>query len=345
MKFPFGRDNPGASRLALALALVAMILLSVHRSTAAQALRPEIDGFIADMAAKHQFDAQTLRALFAKVQPRPNILRIMAAPSTARPWYEFRPRYVENRRIEGGVKFWTQHAATLARARLQFGVPEEIIVATIGIETLYGQQIGKVKVLEALTTLAFDYPRRAEFFRGELEAYLLLAREQAWDLAEIRGSYAGAMGLPQFLPSSYRQYAVDFDNDGTRHLWGDPADAIGSVANYYRSFGWETGAIPAVPVSLDERAMATLDTTEIMPQMTVGEYIQAGVTPLAPVPPESKAALIKLDTEAGPQYWFGLQNFYVITRYNRSVNYAMAVFELAREIQQRRASSAIGVGE
>jgi membrane-bound lytic murein transglycosylase B len=315
-------------------------------ASAAQApLRPEIDEFIAGMEARHQFDGEVLRALFAKVQPRPNILRLMSAPSTARPWYEFRPRYVESRRIEGGVKFWAENAATLARARLRYGVPEEIIVATIGIETLYGRQIGSVKVLDALTTLAFDYPRRAEFFRGELEAYLLLGRELAWDLSAVRGSYAGALGLPQFLPSSYQKYAVDFDNDGTRNLWGDPADAIGSVANYYRSYGWEEGAIPAVPASLDENALSALDANEILPRLTVAEYMQAGATPLQPVPSDAKAALIKLETESGPQYWFGLQNFYVITRYNRSVNYAMAVYELAREIRQQREAGTALLGE
>ena len=319
-----------------------MTLPVAPAACAAQApLRPEVDAFIADMAERHQFDRAALRALFAKVQPRPNILRIMSAPSTARPWHDFRPRYVEPRRIEGGVRFWAENAAALARARAKFGVPEEIIVATIGIETLYGRQIGNVKVLDALTTLAFDYPRRADFFRGELEAYLLLAREQAWDTADIRGSYAGAMGLPQFLPSSYRKYAIDFDDDGARHLWGDAADAIGSVANYYRMFGWEEGGTTAVAVALDEKAESELDTTDILPGRTVAEFMQAGVTPLAPAPPGAKAALLKLETEAGPRYWLGLQNFYVITRYNRSVNYAMAVCELAREIAELRNAAEI----
>jgi len=326
--------------------LITMMLAVAPDASAGQTpMRPEIESFIADMAEKHQFDAQALRALFSKVQPRPNILRIMSAPATALPWHEFRPGYVNGRRIEGGVKFWTENAATLARARLQYGVPEEIIVATIGIETLYGRQMGRVKVLDALTTLAFDDPRRAEFFRGELEAFLLLGREQAWDLADVRGSYAGALGLPQFLPSSYRKYAVDFDNDGVRNLWGDPADAIGSVANYYRSYGWEDGAIAVVPASLDEKALSALDATQVVPQRTVGEYIEAGAVPLAVVPSEAKAALIRLDTEAGPQYWLGLQNFYVITRYNRSVNYAMAVHELAHEIRQRREAEATLVRE
>ena len=342
MPFSFRRSIADAARCAAAASLAFLNFVVVAPAVAADtALRPDIDAFVTDMAAKHRFDVQQLRELFAKAQLRPNILRIMTAPSTAKPWYEFRPLYVNERRIEGGLAFWTENAATLARARLKFGVPENIIVATIGIETLYGRHVGKVKVLDALTTLAFDYPRRAEFFRGELEAYLLLGREQAWDLAEVRGSYAGAIGLPQFLPSSYEKYAVDFDDDGTRHLWGDAADAIGSVANYYRSYGWETDRVAAVPVALDDHALATLDTTEIMPRRTVAEYVEAGATPLANAPPEAKAALIKLDTESGPRYWLALQNFYVITRYNRSVNYAMAVLELAKEIEERRAAGAM----
>jgi membrane-bound lytic murein transglycosylase B len=193
-------------------------------------------------------------------------------------------------------------------------------------------------VLEALTTLAFDYPRRAEFFRSELETYLLLAREHGWDPAAIRGSYAGAMGLPQFLPSSYRDYAVDFDNDGTRNLWGEASDAIGSVANYYRSHGWRDGAAVAIPVSVDARHAASLDTSDILPRRTVGEFMQEGLVPLAAAPADARAALIRLDTGAGHQYWLALENFYVITRYNRSVNYAMVVYELSRELRQRMRS-------
>jgi len=314
---------------------VLLVLAPAAGARAQEPLRPDIEAFIADMAARHGYEPAALRAVFSKVQPRPNILRAMSAPSTARPWYEFRPRYVESRRIEGGVRFWAENAVALARAHSHFGVPEEIIVATIGVETLYGRQVGGVKVLDALTTLAFDYPRRADFFRGELESYLLLGRELAWDVTAVRGSYAGAMGLPQFLPSSYRKYAVDFDNDGTRNLWGDPADAIGSVANYYSSHGWERDAVATVPVAVEEAGLAQLDTTNILPERTVADFIKDGITPLAAVPTDAKAALIVLETETGPRHWLALQNFYVITRYNRSVNYAMAVYELAGEIRAR----------
>jgi membrane-bound lytic murein transglycosylase B len=257
----------------------------------------------------------------------------MSAPSTARPWHEFRSRYIDTARIAGGVKFWEQNAAALLRASRDYGVPEEIIVATIGIETLYGRDTGTVKVIDALATLAFEYPARAELFRGELEEYLLLARETGFDSLNVRGSYAGAMGIPQFLPSSYRKYAVDFDGDGKRDLWGDPADSIGSVANYYRTFGWLTGEPVTVPVEAGESMVDAVIAAGIKPHLKVAELRRRGVVPLAPVSDEAEAALFSVETGSGLRYWLGLQNFYVITRYNRSVNYAMAVHELAREIR------------
>jgi membrane-bound lytic murein transglycosylase B len=299
-------------------------------------LRPDIDAFITAIAAKDGFEAEALRALFAKVRMRPKILRAMSAPSTAVPWHEFRPRYVEPRRIAAGVAFWAENEGALVKAQALYGVPEEISVATIGVETLYGRHTGSVPVLDALATLAFDYPRRAAFFRRELEEYLLLGRELSWDAAAVRGSYAGAMGLPQFLPSSYRKYAVDFDQDGTRDIIDDADDAIGSVANYYASWGWQAGAPVVVPAMLDERAMGQVDTTAVLPERTITEYVESGVAPLVPVPKDAKAALLMLETQSGPKYWLTLQNFYVITRYNRSVNYAMAVYQLAQAIREAR---------
>jgi len=287
---------------------------------------------------KHQFRRVTLQRLFAQAQARPSIIRAMSAPATARPWHEFRANYVNRARIEGGVKFWRQHAGTLERASREYGVPEEVIVATIGIETLYGRNTGTFKVLDALATLAFQYPPRAEFFRRELEEYLLLAREAGLDPLAVRGSYAGAIGIPQFLPSSYRSFAVDFDRDGKRDLVGTPADAIGSVANYYRSFGWREGEAAIVPAEAGGSAIDTLAAGNIKPETPVGELRRRGVVPLAPVGDDAAAALFLVETESGPQYWLGLNNFYVITRYNRSVNYAMAVLELAGELRdaQRR---------
>jgi membrane-bound lytic murein transglycosylase B len=300
-----------------------------------KSLRADVEVFIEEMAGKHQYDSQLLRRLFSRVEPRPSILRAMSAPSTARPWHEFRRSHVDAMRVAGGLRFWEQNAAALARARRDFGVPEEIIVATIGIETLYGRSTGSIRVLDALATLAFDYPKRADFFRGELEHYLLLIREAGLDPLTVRGSYAGAMGIPQFMPSSYRKYAVDFDGDGRRHLWGEAADAIGSVANYYRSYGWTDGEdiVVAAEVGATE---VELPRTGGLERSKVADLRRSGVVPVTPLAEAAEVILIALETEGGLRYWLGLQNFYVITRYNRSINYAMAVHELARELKAQR---------
>lgn len=300
-----------------------------------QPLRPEIEAFIGKMVSEHAFKREELRRMFAKVKPRPSIIRAMTAPATAMPWYEFRDRLIDAARISGGVSFWEQHTSILDRASLEYGVPPEIIVAIIGIETRYGRDTGSFRVLDALATLAFDYPRRADFFSGELEQYLLLAREAGMDALKIDGSYAGAMGIPQFMPGSYRKYAVDFDGDGRRDLWGNAADAIGSVANYLHSFGWQVGGPIAVRVETGDSTLDTMTTSGLKPVTRVGDLRQHGIVPVAPVNDETKAALFSVETEPGPQFWLGFQNFYVITRYNRSINYAMAVFELARELRAR----------
>jgi len=283
------------------------------------------------MVQKHQFDEHALRKLFSQVRTLPSIVRAISAPATARPWHEFRARNVDPARISGGVAFWREHAALLAKARQHYGVPEEIIVATIGIETLYGRNTGSFRVMEALATLAFNYPPRAELFRSELEAYLLMVRESGLDPMKMRGSYAGAMGIPQFLPSSFRRYAVDFDADGRRDLM-TVADAIGSVANYYREFGWQTGGTVLVPVSVSGDTEGLLK-AGIKPHLKVAELKRLGVSPTTPVDEDAEAALFTAEAESGPRYWLGLNNFYVITRYNRSVNYALAVYELARELR------------
>ena len=309
------------------------LAVSLAASGATPVLRPQVEAFIEEMVQKHGHEPAWLRKLFAQVQTRTSILRAMATPGTARPWHEFRRRTVDSGRIEGGVRFWQENRAALERASREFGVSEEIIVATIGIETVYGRATGRFKVLDALATLAFGYPPRAEFFRGELEHYLLLARESGLDAANTRGSFAGAIGIPQFLPSSYRKYAVDFDGDGRRDLVGSVADAIGSVANYYRSFGWKPGASVVVPVDSGEAEIATLLAAGIKPHMTIAALKSRGLLVQEPVDEAAQAALISIETETGPRLMLALDNFYVITRYNRSINYAMAVHELALAIR------------
>jgi peptidoglycan lytic transglycosylase B len=299
-------------------------------------LDPEIETFIHKMAEKHHFNPRELRNIFSQVKPDPEVLEAISMPATSMSWDDFSARFINPTRIDEGVKFWDDNAEALARARQQYGIPEEIVVATIGVETRYGRSTGTYRVLDSLTTLAFDYPQRAGFFKQELEQFLLLTREDRIDPLDIKGSYAGAMGLPQFIPSVYRRYAVDFNGDGTLNLWEDPADAIGSIANYYKAYGWQPGQPIAVAVVENGDELAPLLSPDVKPRVPVAELQKMGVTPEQEIPDEILASLFVLGDGDEAQYWLALNNFYVITRYNRSVNYAMAVFELSREIRRAR---------
>ena len=337
----------GARERGGAALLVHFILLSVLTPAASPAvaletegaLRPEIEAFVQDMNLRHGLGTAELRLILRQARLQPDILRAMSAQASPRPWHRYRPSFVNAQRIDGGVRFWNRHADLLARAEREYGVPAEIVVATIGVETVYGSYTGSHRVLDALTTLAFDFPRRAEFFRGELEQFLLLVHEGVLDPLRMRGSYAGAMGVPQFLPSSFQKYAVDFDGDGARTLWDGAADSIGSVANYYRSFGWQAGRPIAVLAKVEGQGYVALAEQGIEPRFDAQALAQAGVTPLADIGSD-RVAMLVLEGSSGNEYWLGLNNFYMITRYNRSVNYAMSVFQLAREIRRARESSA-----
>ncbi len=329
---------PCVSRqLAFAL-LIAVPVLAFAAEPAAEKLAPEKQAFVQDMVERHGFSRPALERALGEAKFLSSIVRAMDAPSTALPWHEFRARHVTDARIAGGLKFWNEHAEVLERAAAAYQVPPEIIVTTIGVETLYGRRTGSVNVLDALVTLAFGYPRRAEFFRGELEQFLLLARENSWKPGTVKGSFAGAIGVPQFLPSSYRRYAVDFDGDGRRDL-RQVADAIGSVANYYRHFGWQQGAPVIVPVDVGATALDPMLAAGLAPHTSVAEFRKRGVVPLEPVPDDALAALIGAEAESGMRYWLGLNNFYVITRYNRSINYALVVQELAAELRRQRGAN------
>jgi membrane-bound lytic murein transglycosylase B len=290
--------------------------------------------FIARMVSEHGFDRQSLLALFAQAQKQPTILAAIARPAEkTKSWAEYRPIFLTDSRIANGVTFWQANAKALARAEQVFAVPAEYIVAIIGVETSYGRITGRYRVLDALSTLAFDYPPRSEFFTRELEQYLLLTREHQQDPLAHKGSYAGAMGYGQFMPSSYRHYAVDFSGDNLPDIWHNEADVIGSVAHYFARHGWQKGGHVAVRA----RAEAPLDTALVYnkvapPARTVAALIQAGLTPIAEVDPTALALPLKLDGALGQEYWLGFNNFYVITRYNRSHLYAMAVQQLAQKI-------------
>jgi membrane-bound lytic murein transglycosylase B len=321
------------------ISFLILALLALNVRAGGFAAREDVRTFIADMQARHGFDAEQLSLLFGKARPIPFVLKAIAPPADPgiRSWRNYRLRFIEPRRIAAGLAFWHRHAATLAKAEALTGVPAEIIVSIIGIETFYGKHLGRFDTFAALATLAFDYPPRAELFRRELEALLLLARDEHRTPDSYRSSYAGAIGLPQFLPSSIRAYAVDFDGNGRIDLVASPADAIGSVASFLKQHGWETGGSVALKVGAGETASQPLLAEGILPQRRPQEMMDFGVEIPADAP-DAPAALIDLVTpEAATEYWLGYQNFYVITRYNRSSFYAMAVFQFSQALREHRA--------
>ncbi len=300
--------------------------------------RPEVRRYIDELARTHGFARERLQALFSGLHPRAEVLRAISAPAERRPWHAYRPIFVNEARIAGGVRFWRRHRALLARAEARYGVDARAIVAIIGVETRYGRHTGRHPVLASLATLAFDYPPRADFFRRELTEYLLLSREEGLDPRKVRGSYAGAMGKPQFIPSSYRRYAVDFDGDGRRDLWASPADAIGSVANYLARHGWRHGAPVAVRARATGEAWRALLGRGLRPHTRLSAIRARGLEPVAPVPGDPGAAVLELEGPSGPLRWVVFANFWTITRYNRSPKYAMAVHELSEAIEARLAA-------
>jgi len=319
-------------RFVLSLLWLPLFAISSVRPSVAADL-PGIPQFIDAMVAKHQFRRDELEKVFECAQHRPDVIEAISRPATIKPWPEYRAAFVNPKRIRLGLEFWDKYRQTLRRAGKKYGVPEEIIVAVIGVETLYGQNAGNYLVLDALTTLAFDYPRRADFFRSELEHYLLLAREQQFDLLSVRGSYAGALGIPQFMPGSYRNYAVDFNGNRKIDLLREDRDAIGSVANYLQGYGWARNEPVAVRVQVGEGVSGNTGKTP----RTLAEWAAAGVVAGADFAPDKPARLIDFTLEQGKEFWLALNNFDVITRYNNSDYYAMSVFQLAEELKAARA--------
>ena len=295
-----------------------------------------VDSYIDDLAVTHGFSRDWLTRVFSSATRRDSIIEAISRPAEkAKPWHEYRQIFVTDERIRGGVDFWRKHEDAVAAARAKFGVDGEIVVAIIGVETFYGRYLGSYRVIDALSTLAFDYAPRARFFKGELTEFLLLVREEGRDPLAAMGSYAGAMGFGQFIPSSYRAYAVDFDNDGRRDIWTNTIDAVGSVANYFDRHGWRGQGPATVRVELPEAAVAELADRGLELQHTVGELRDRGVTGIEGLPTDAEAALFRMQAEDGVEYWLGLHDFYVITRYNRSAMYALAVLQLAEQIRLR----------
>ena len=259
----------------------------------------------------------------------------MERSASPRPWDEYRLIFVTSEKIAGGARFWDENADALELARQRYGVPEEVVTAVIGIETHYGRNRGRFKVLDALATLAFDYPRRASEFRLELEHFLLLSREESIPLGAPLGSYAGAMGIAQFMPGSYRRYAIDFDGDGRRDLFENRRDAIGSIANYLTAHGWQRNAPVAVPAEVSASGTEAFRSGKLSTRYRLSELLAFGVRPNPAQPEAARAIPLTLKNRSGSEYWLGFDNFYVITRYNQSIYYAMAVHQLSEEIRSR----------
>jgi membrane-bound lytic murein transglycosylase B len=312
--------------------LLALCFALAAPARALDAGRDDVRAFIDEMAGKHGFASEELDRVFGQVEARPSIVALMTRPAEkALPWHEYRARFLTERRISRGVETGRQQADALARAAGR-GVPAAVMLSIVGVETFYGDNTGKHRVIDALATLAFDYPRRSAFFRSELEHFLLMSREESLDPLVPLGSYAGAMGIPQFMPSSFRNYAVDGDGDGRRNLWKSWADVFASVANYLREHGWRQDEPVMARADVTKADLAGLEFGKLALTETVGSLRARGVRFETPLPAEAPAVLIELAGRDGPEHRVGFTNFYAITRYNRSQLYASAVSDLADAI-------------
>ncbi len=293
---------------------------------------PEVERFIQEQHEQHGYNKTALRSWFNQATVQESALRAMGKQAEAKPWYDYQPIFLNPTRIEGGVAFWKKHKETLARAEATYGVPAEIIVAILGVETRYGTTCGTYPVFDSLATLAFFYPKRAAFFKKELENYLHLVHTYHWDPLAVKGSFTGAMGTPQFMPSSYRKFAVDFSGKATYDLINDPTDAIGSVANYFAEHGWKRDQEIVIAANA-KRTLQLPSDRKLTHQYTLSQVKSFGLIPQGKASVQ-KFSIIELQAQNSKEYWLGTNNFYVITRYNHSQNYAMAVTQLAQEIRK-----------
>jgi membrane-bound lytic murein transglycosylase B len=296
-----------------------------------------IDGFIGYMVTKHHFKATELVELFEQVELKADIIQKITKPSEAMPWYKYRKIFLKEPRIKAGVQFWHENAETLAIVEKETGVSAAIIVAIIGVETQYGQHTGNYRVIDALSTLAFSYPPRSPFFRSELENFLLLCKEEQINPLTPTGSYAGAMGIPQFMPSSFRNYSIDFNGDNRRDIWHNSKDVIASIAHYFAKHGWQAGKDIAIP--LGERDLKTHQKLSFLKEdLRLIKSNRTNPNISRPLLSTQKAKIIAFEQENGEELWAASDNFYVITRYNKSPLYALAVFQLSLAISNQRVS-------
>ncbi|MCK5696708.1 MAG: lytic murein transglycosylase B [Gammaproteobacteria bacterium] len=299
---------------------------------------PQVQQFINEMVSEHSFEKDNLEQLFAHVKIKQKILEAISRPAEkSKAWFEYRQIFLTDKRIKGGVKFWQENIDIINYAEQVYGVSPEIIVAIIGVETYYGRRQGTYRVMDALSTLAFRYPKRSPFFRSELKHFLVMSQEQNFDPLSKTGSYAGAMGMGQFIPSSFQNYAIDFDGDGKKNIWTNNADAIGSVANYFKRHGWKEGQAVTDKLQLSDNNNITMDDRckrSCKPTLSVEDYKNRGIKGNTSVDDKTNAILLILKQKNSKEYWLAYNNFYAISRYNHSTLYSMAVYQLSQEIKQ-----------
>lgn len=315
------------------LAAICVLIGACQTAAALDVNRPDVQKFIAGMVDEFDYDRDALIAAIGEAESKQNILDAISRPAErSLNWTEYRAIFLTDERIEAGAKFWQEHRTDIERISAETGVSPDILVGIIGVETYFGRITGNYRVLDALATLAFDYPPRTKFFTRELQQFLLLVREEGIDAAEPTGSYAGAMGRPQFMPSSYRAYAVDSSDDGQRDIWSNWQDVIGSVANYFIRHGWQAGNEVVARATLGDTWQGEPPANTLKPSETVGSLSSQGIVFATGMGEDHTSQLVTLEGNDGAEYWVGFHNFFVITRYNRSVMYALAVHQLGQEI-------------
>ena len=327
-------------KLKLIFTLVICSFLLNHQTVNATSSKKGIsvskDEFISQMVEQHDFDKTDLTNVLKQAKKSQTILDAISRPAEKKLiWHEYRQIFLKDKRINQGVDFMQKNKAKLDEAQEKYGVPPEIITAIIGVETFYGRIAGSYRVVDALNTLAFYYPKRSDFFRSEFEHFLLLAREQGFDPNSLKGSYAGAMGMPQFISSSYRHYAIDFDNDDVIDIWNNTDDAIGSVANYFAEHGWLKGKPIINKVSVEGEEYKKALKKGLSLDINESDLSKYGIKTNSSIEKNEKLKLFEYKLDKGSEYWLAHKNFYVITRYNHSQLYAMAVYQLSREIKDR----------
>ncbi len=297
--------------------------------------RPEVREFVRELAEEGDFDESELLSILGQAEYQQSVIDAISRPAEKQlSWAEYQDIFLTEERTRSGIRFMSEHHEALQEAYSIYGVPPVIVTAIIGVETMYGKFSGTYRVLDALATLSFDYPPRSDFFLGQLEQFIRLVQEEEKQIASLKGSYAGAMGLGQFIPSSYRHYAVDFDGDGFRDIWENPTDAIGSVANYLHEHGWQRDADIAFPAEAAGVPQEIFNVS-LEPNKSIAELEALGVVAaLGELDREQQVTPIRFAGKQGDEFWLGMQNFYVITRYNHSQLYAMAVYQLSEALKQ-----------